>query len=419
MGQGRFNGAPMGRYVIQPFATESMAAYIRDHTATDARILSPSPLPMSLATGRSNAAGFAGLSHITFYTGPDYADARRYLEPTAFRRLGLDYVHMPDTRMAELPARARRWLADAALFEPLLRDGGATLYRVQPAFLSLDAPPTPGSFTHLRSSVPPGTTVYLAPQLDWLTGFQVASVLPHAQLLGVIHRGIGLWMPTPWTASPLGERMPDLVVLPASIEPWQFASSDRVPVWHNREIAVYAPGGGFAPIMPPPPRPEPPVFGVRLSDVRVADGRITFDATFDNHSPDQWSGQDWVVIAVDDSPWNLPLYVGPDRRTPASAVWFDGWLGPRATTTTHTYQFDVHGSRLAIRNSDGAFTAAASSGSAQGAGVWALTLRLRHEWRPGSWRDAVYIPVLRVTVSEASEVSFHVYDDAPGGSPLP
>ena len=417
--QGTFNAAPTNRYVIEPFATETMAAYIRDHTATDARILSTSPLSLSLATGRPNAVGFAGLVHLNYYSGPEYADARRYLEPAAFRRLGFDYIHLPDTGMAELPARARRWLADPALFEPVLRDGGATLHRVRPAFLNLEAPPAPGSFTHLRSSVPPGTTVYLPPQLHWSTRLLVASALSHAQLLGTVDGGLALRTSAPWTAEPLGMQMPDLVVLPASVEPWRFAPSGRLPVWHNDEVAIYAPDGVFPSIMPPPALPEPPEFAVRVSDVRAADGRITFDATFDNHSPDRWSGQDWVLIAVDDSPWNLPLEFGRDRRTPEADVWFDGWLGPSAKTTTHTYQFDARGSRLAIQNSDGAFAATASSGSVQGTGVWALALRLRHEWRPGSWRDAVYIPVLRVTVSEAGEVLFHVYDDVLDEKQLP
>ena len=418
-GQGKFNVLPMDRYVIKRFASERMTTYIREHTAVDARILSSVPLELSLATGRPNAVGFAGVLHLASFSGPDYADARKYLEPSALRRLGIDYVHMLDSWMTDLPARSKRWLADPALFELLVRDGEATLYSVRPAFLGLDTSPVPGSFAHLRSSVAPSTTVYLPPQLHWLTRLRVASVLPHARLLGTVHGWLHVQTPAPWTADPLGETVPDLVVLPASMRPWRLAPAGRLPVWHSDEIAVYSPDGAIAPIMPPPGRPDPPVVDVRLSDVRAADGRITFDATFDNHSPDQWSGQDWVVIAVDDSPWNLPLYVGPDRRTPVSAVWFDGWLGPRAKTTTHTYQFDARGSQLAIRNSDGAFTAAAASGSARGPGVWALTLRLRHEWRPGSWRDAVYIPVLRVTVSEAGDVSFHVYDDVLGARPLP
>ncbi|MCY3913768.1 MAG: hypothetical protein OXG43_11070 [Chloroflexi bacterium] len=415
-GQSKFNVVPMDRYVIEPFATETMAAYIRDQTATDARILSATPLAMSLATGRPSAQGFPGVIHVGLHSGPDDIDARRFLEPAAFRRLGLDYVHLPDTSMAELPARARRWLADPALFEPLLRDGGATLFRVRPAFLSLDVPPTPGSFTHLRSSIPPGTTVYLTPQLEWSAGLRVASVLPHARLLGTLHVGLIALTPVPWTAEPLGEQAPGLVVLPASMRPWRFAPAGRLPVWHSDEIAVYSPDGSIAPIMPPPPRPDPPVVDVRLSDVRAVDGRITFDATFDNHSPNRWSGQDWVVIAVDDSPWNLPRRFGSGRGTPEAAAWFGGWLGPSTTTTTHTYQFDIREPQLAIRNRDGVYTAAASSGSVQGAGDWALALRLRHEWRPGSWRDAAYIPVLRITVSEAGEVSFHVFDDVLDGS---
>ena len=422
-GQRKFGGGPMNRSKIKRFASEPIVAYIRDHTAIDARILSPNPIPMSIATGRPNAVGFAGLTHLHYYSGPDYADARRFLEPTAIRRLGFEYVYMPDTWRVALPARAKRWLADPALFEPLVRDSDATLYRVQSAFLKLDTPPAPGSFAHLRSSVPPSTTVYLPTQLPWLTRLRVASVLPHARLLGTTVGTVREWLhlrtPEPWTAVPLGEQMPDLVVLPASIDPWMIAPAGRLPVWHNDEIAVYAPNGAVAPIMPPPPRPDPPDFGVRLSDVRAADGHITFAATFDNRSPEQWTGQDWVVIAVDDSPWNLPLAFGPDGRTPVAAAWLDGWLGPSVKTTTHTYEFDALASQLAIRNSHGVFTAAESSGGVQGAGVWALAVRLRHEWRPNSWRDAAYLPVLRITVSDTGEVSYSVFADVRDGTSLP
>ena len=408
----KFNVVPMDRYEIKRFESERIAAYIRDHTAVDARILTTSPLEMTLATGRPNSLGFVGVSHLVAFSGPDYADARRSLEPTAIRRLGIDYLFVPGTWLANLPARAKRWLANPELFEPLVRDGDATFYRVRPAFLGLDVPPAPGSFAHLRASVPPATTVYLPPQLYWLTRLRVASVLPHAHLLGTVHGWLHLRMPPPWTAEPLGERTPDLVVLPASVDPWMLPPTARLPVWHSDEIAVYAPNGAIAPIMPPPSRPDPVAFDVRLSDVRAADGRLTFTATFENRNPEQWTSQDWIVFAVDDTPWNMPLAFGPARRMPEVSAWFEGWLGPGATTTTHTYEFDPQASRLAIRDSTGAFTAAAASGDVQGDGVWTLALRLRHEYQPNQWRDAAVIPVLRVRIAASGDVAYEVVDAA-------
>ena len=381
------DASPIVRRTRMPAMSDRLASYIRNHTTVDARVFAVEPAYSSvfLATGRPNAAGFADVTHQIYHRGPEYLDALHYLEPAAIRRLGIEYVHATDAWMAELPARARGWLADPLLFELLIRDGLEALYRVRPAFLSFDAAPTPQSFEALRS-VPPSTMVYLAPQTVWLDRLRIASVLSHAHLVG---DGTGLLFSRtaePWTVDSIGNQVPDLVVLPASIDPWMFAPAGRLPVWHNGKIAVYAPNGAVAPIMLPPPRPDPPAFDLQVSDVRAADGHITFAATFDNRSPDQWTGQDWVVIAVDGSPWNIPLAFGPDGRTPVAATWFDGWLGPSVTTTTHTYEFDALASRLAVRNSHGVFTAAAASGGVQGAGVWTLAVRLRHEWSPNSWR---------------------------------
>ena len=413
-----YNVMPMDRYELERFESEPIAAYIRDHTPVDARILTTSPLAMTLATGRPNSLGFAGVLHSGPFSGPDYADARRSLEPTAIQRLGIDYLFVPGAWLAELPARATRWLADPALFEPLVRDGDATLYRVQPAFLQLDAPPAPGSFAHLRSSVPPAATVYLPPQLHWLTRLRVASVLPHAQLLGSVHGWLHLRMPPPWSAEPLGDQTPDLIVLPASLDPWMLPPPAQQPVWHNLEIAVYSPNGAVAPIMPPPPRPDPPAFALQLSDVRPADGRVTFTATFANGEPQQWTSQDWLLFAVDDTPWTLPLVFEPSQRLPENAAWFAGWLGPEAATTTHTYAFDARASHLAIRDGHGDFTAAAASGDAPGVGVWTLALRLRHEHQPNVWRDAVVIPVLRITIAESGDVAYAPFGDILDG-PFP
>ena len=126
-----------------PTMSERLASYIRDqppldlmrdHTPVDARVFTPEwPYwAASLATGRPNNAGFAGLGHLIYYTGPEYLDALNYLEPAAIQRLGIEYVHATDTWAAGLPARARRWLADPSLFKLLARDGDEALYHVRP-----------------------------------------------------------------------------------------------------------------------------------------------------------------------------------------------------------------------------------------------------------------------------------------------
>ena len=405
--------APMGRYVVERLASEPVAAYIRDHTAADARVLSPSPGTISLATGRPNAAGFVGHLHLFPHSGPEHLDALRYLEPAALRRLGIAYVHAPDAWVAELPDRAARWLADPGLFDLLIRDGGEALYRVRPEFLRLDAAPTPASFEALRQAVPASTTVYVPAPFPTAVGLRLASALSHARVLGAVYpTQTHIHLLTPFQANPLGEQVPDLVVMPRPFAPWMFPPAARQPIWWNDEVAVYAPRGAVTPIMsPPPPREQPLDMGVRTSDVRAGDGRITFTTTLDDRAPEQWTGQDWVVVAVDRSPWALPLDFQPGGRAPMVAQWFAGQMVPGRGTTTHVYEFDASAPRLAVRDPQGAFTAVASTASELGAGTWMLGIRLQHEWRPNSWREVAFIPVLLVEVSDAGEVSYQVYDD--------
>ena len=120
--------------------------------------------------------------------GPDYLDAINHLEASVIRRRGWTYVHATDAWLDGLPPRARRWIEDPALFEPLVRDGAEALYRIQPAFLQLDVAPAPESFEALRQAVPASATVYLSPSIDGMGSVRAASVLSHARLLGVCPR---------------------------------------------------------------------------------------------------------------------------------------------------------------------------------------------------------------------------------------
>ena len=126
----------MGRYPLEQFPSDRIADWIRHHVDVDERVLSPTPYAMTIATGRPNASGFADFLHTRPYTGSGYLDAIRRLEPLALVRLDIKYVHAPDDWAGDLPAEARRWLANPEFFEPLIRDGAHTLYRVRPAFRS-------------------------------------------------------------------------------------------------------------------------------------------------------------------------------------------------------------------------------------------------------------------------------------------
>ena len=221
------------------------------------------------------------------------------------------------------------------------------------------------------------------------------------------------YLRTPWRAEPLGDDVPDLVITPLDFPTWTFPPASRQPIWHNEETAVYALDRAVDPIMPPPPSEQVP-FSVRVSDVIQSDGRMAFTVTFDNRAPDRWSGQDWIVIATEARPWNLPKQLLADGVTPASHLWFSGQIGHRSGRTSITYEFDIHESGLVVRREDGALLAARASASESGPGEYVLAVRLRHEYKPNRWRDAAIIPVLEITVSETGEVSYQVHEDVGG-----
>ena len=98
----------MGRYALKRFPSDQIAAWLRDNTEVDARVLSPLPHALTVTAGRPNASGFAQFLHPRPATGPEYLDAIRHLEPGAIRRLGFTFVHAPDDWVAGLPERAKQ-----------------------------------------------------------------------------------------------------------------------------------------------------------------------------------------------------------------------------------------------------------------------------------------------------------------------
>lgn len=411
--------AGQGRYVM-PQVSDRVAAYIWDHTAVDARVFSPTPADLSFAavafaTGRPNASGFLDRQYFLSHTGPEYLDTLRHLEPAAVRRLGLDYIYATDDWVAGLPERSARWLGDPSLFALLIRDGAEALYRVKPTFLELDVAPAPTSFEALRQAVPAGTTVYMPAPFRTVPALRVAATLSHAQLIGAVDLTM-MHLLTPWPYERFRGQVADLVILWAPVEPWMFPPAGRQPIWWNDEIAVYAPDGALAPIMPPPPEREPLPVTVQVSDVHAADGRVAFAATFDNHTPERWTGQEWVVLLGDSSPWAIPMHVYPGGRKLGSVAWFPGQVAPTMKTKTLAYEFDILASSLAVRDANGAFTPTAGSAEALGVGAWTLAVRLQHEWQPNYWRQTGFIPVMRFSISAAGEIAYEFFDDVLGGS---
>ena len=406
-----------------PEVSPAVVDYVRDHTPVDARIFTSlgNPWNLSVLTGRPNASGFIGHAYHTHHAGPEHLDVLNYLEPAAMRRLGLEYVHATDSWVATLPRRAQAWLDDARLFEPVVRDGPQALYRVRRAFLNLDVAPEPASFEALRQAVPPSATVYLVTPPRETDTLLVGAALSHAQLFGELDPlFLHVIPPAKWQIDPLTDQTPDLVVLPTGATPWMFPPSLRSPIWWRGDVAVYAPNGDALRILDGPgpdaaPSDDPPPVRMELTDVKVEEGRIEFAAAFDEGGPQPWSGQDWIVIAGDRSPWAIPTEVFRQGLEPRIAQWVQGLLSPAGVTTTHAYRFDASAPALSVRNDSGEFIPLPASDARLGPGGYTLALRLRHEYQPNRWRDAAIIPVVRVRVSEGGAITFEPFDDLLGG----
>lgn len=400
----------MGRYALKRFPSERIAAWLRDHSAVDARVLSPLPHAITVTTGRPNASGLAQFLHPRPATGPQYLDAIRHLEPAAIRRLGFTYVHAPDDWVAKLPERARRWLADPELFEPLVRDGGQTLYRVRQAFLQLEAPPSPGAYEALRQSLPAGSTVYLSHANGSLNTFRALAVVPQAQLMGSPDEAAlhipNLHLQADVRPTPLVNQSADFVVTAAQLAPSMFRPDARRPVFWNEEIAVYAPDGAIAPVREAPPRP----LRVRLEHAREFDGRLAFTTTLTDRSGEGWTGQDWLVVPADASPWALPRI----RPTDPAVQWFAGQASPGQGSITHRYEYDPQAVTLSLRDAQPDAVRVDSSGDRLEPGVWILAVRLR-----SAYQRSAFIPVVKVVVSQAGDVSYQVYEGEFGVNPSP
>ena len=392
------------RYVITTPVSASVSSFIRNKTSVNTRIFSPHPSATSIATGRPNAIGFIGHLHQEPVRGPEYDDMFHYLEPGAVRRLGFGYIHATRAWARQLPNHAQRWLEDPRMFEQLVGTESDALYRVQPSFLQLEPPYSPESFEALRQSIPTSGTVLLAPGLQTKDSLKLAMALSHTNLIGTLDPvGSHLLTALP-TTKPLGAEKPDFVALPARMAPSSFDPTLRLPLWWNREVAIYATDGTSTPLMRPPPRD----FSIQLSDVRIADVRIAFTATFTDRATESWSGQDWVVVATDDSPWRLPYRFGTVEFTSAFVRWFDGQVQPVPETTTHEYlflyEFEPRTGTLAMWDGSG-YTSLSQAQPQLRPGNWILAAR------PNINREEVgLIPVLQFTLTEDGDFTYKVYE---------
>jgi hypothetical protein len=393
----------MGRHTVRTFRSEVVANFIRDQTPPDARILSPTPSAMTVATGRPNASGFASVLHIIVGTGPEYKDAIYSLEPTALRTLGIDYVHTTESWLDALPDHAVRWLMDPDLFEFIIRDGADALYRVRPAFKELRVRQSPNSFEALRDSVSKDSAVYLAPDLDPRDALRAAAALSQSALYGEVDKSV-LHVLSDLPIEELDNQEPDLIVTSAHAVPSALAPTVRKPIWWNDSLAAYAPDGRVRQIVEPPPLH----FSVQLSDVHEVDGHIAFTATFIDRASERWTGQDWVVMSVDESRWRLPGESRAHRRYNPSARWFIGHLQPVRETAIHEYlylyRFDPLTATLKVW--DGATYAPIERVDREfGQGDWVLAVRLLNRNR-----EVALIPVVQFSLTSNGDFTYRVYE---------
>ena len=391
-----------GRHAVERFESDTIADFIRKHTPADARVLSPHPDALTIATGRPNASGFAQLIHIVVGRGPEYKDAIRYLEPAAIRQLGIDYVHATETWRAGLPNRAQQWLNDPQLFELLVRDGVDAFYRVRPTFPHLDDPPAQGSFEALRRAVPGTASVYISPDLEPRAALRVAATLSHAQQFGHLQTSVLHMLSSP-SIEPLANREPDLVVTSSHLAPSAFARNVRRPIWWNDGVAVYAPTSALPYITEAPTTH----FSVQLSDLREHQNRLFFTTTFIDYATNRWTGQDWVVIPTDDSRWLLPDKSTAARRTHPPARSFEGQLQPVLETKvqeyTYLYEFDPRAALLSMWDGTG-YARLEDQSRAFEPGVWILAARLLSHGQ-----EVSLIPILQFTLKANRDYSYNLY----------
>lgn len=382
-------------------ADDQVTRYIRNHTPTDARIFSPHPSELTLATGRPNAAGFAGYLHYVERAGPEYRDVYRSLEPSAIRRLGFTYLHATDAWARALPERARAWLDDARFFEPLIREGQHALYQIQPAFLRLDPPPAAQSFEALRQAVPASARVYLTAGLERLSKLRLASALAHTQLSGTLDTARLHLLPS-IPIEPSGRRDPNVVVVARDLS-LGLADHGYPTVWWDSNAIAYVTSEAIAPVISPPPAVAPD-FTVRLSNVQSAANHVSFTAVFSDHLPDGWTGQDWLVIRMEDTPWAQPIHYEDDGYTLVGTQWYAGQVGPSGRTETRRYEFDAVAGTMAVGHAASDLAPVMASADGLTPGTWVLGVRLRRDYL-----QAAVIPVVKIEVSGSGQATYTAY----------
>lgn len=139
----------------------------------------------------------------------------------------------------------------------------------------------------------------------------------------------------------------------------------------------------------------------------MADEKVAFTATIIDAAPEQWTGQDWLVLEMEETAWQWLARFEKHGYVLTGSLWFPGQAIPNSATATRHYEFNAVAGTLAVGNPASDLEPLLSSGEGLTPGVWTLAIRLQHEYL-----QAAVIPVLGILVPESGDVAYTVYPGA-------
>ena len=175
------------------------------------------------------------------------------------------------------------------------------------------------------------------------------------------------------------------------------------PIWWNHAAVAYATRPNVAPAIDPPPQ-SAHHFSIRVGDPQVTDGQITFSTAFSDNAPGEWTGQDWLLVRLEDTRWGLAADFESDGYTLVGTRWFGGQISPDLGTSRRTYRFDAGRGQLSVQGDDGSFSALPESGDSLTPGAYVLVVRLQLEYL-----QAAIIPSVEVVTSENGGTSLTAF----------
>ena len=135
-----------------------------------------------------------------------------------------------------------------------------------------------------------------------------------------------------------------------------------------------------------------------------------FSATFEMDVASGWTGQDWVLLRSDGTPWALPVLHGPDS---APAHWYAGQANPSLKTLRVEYDFDVLAGSLTWSIGGGETRSAKSSTRELSEGSYVFAARLTFEGRVRA-----IVPVLTIQVSPGRTLAYGLLSGPLSAPPL-